>query len=81
MLAGVEAAGSFQTWARQQSERHARAWAAQPLSEETAAMFAAMADASRQDQAEIEASDEGSFESFLQRYLDRVPQLEGLVAE
>ncbi len=78
VLAGVDAAGGFQSWARQQSERHARQWTAQPLSEGLRATFSAMAETSLQDQAEIEAQDMGTFEEFLQHYLDRVPHLEGL---
>ena len=68
VLAQLQQGLSFSEFALRQSKRHAEYFRSQPLSAEQQAAFEARAAQSLQDQAELEAQDEGDFDSFAAAY-------------
>ncbi len=69
MLATMRASGeNFFRCARQLSEQHRRFFESPPLAEERTPFFIAAAERSWREQQELEATDEMSFDEFLNRY-------------
>ncbi len=68
VLAQLQQGLSFSEFALRQSKQHAEYFRSQPLSAEQQAAFEARAAQSLQDQAELEAQDEGDFDSFAAAY-------------
>ena len=68
ILAASREHGGFFKYAMQLSQQHKQALLAQPLDAATQARFAASVGASLQEQRQLEASDQGSFEDYLARY-------------
>ena len=68
ILAASREHGGFFKYAMQLSQQHKKALLAQPLDAATQARFAASVGASLQEQRQLEASDQGSFEDYLARY-------------
>jgi glutamate--cysteine ligase len=67
-LAQLQQGISFTEFALRQSKQHAAYFRSQPLSAEQQAAFEASAAQSLQDQAELEAQEEGDFDSFAAAY-------------
>ena len=67
-LAQLQQGVSFTEFALRQSKLHAEYFRSQPLSAEQQAAFEASAAQSLQDQAELEAHEEGDFDSFAAAY-------------
>ena len=68
VLAQLQQGLSFTEFALRQSKRHAEYFRSQPLSAEQQAAFEASAAQSLHDQAELEAHEEGDFDSFAAAY-------------
>lgn len=59
---------SYHRFARELSQQHERWFRTEPLPFEQAAFFAKLAADSRREQAELEAAEQESFETYLERY-------------
>jgi glutamate--cysteine ligase len=68
VLAQLQQGMSFTEFSLQQSKRHAEYFRSQPLSAEQQAAFEASAAKSLRDQAELEAHEDGDFDSFAAAY-------------
>jgi glutamate--cysteine ligase len=68
VLQEVRTLGSFAQFGLRQSELHAHAFRAEPLMPAETALFDEMARASLAEQAQIEATDTGSFDDFVAAY-------------
>ncbi len=68
ILAAAREHGGFFKYAMQLSQQHKQALLAQPLDAITQARFAASVEKSLQEQQQLEASDQGSFEDYVARY-------------
>jgi glutamate--cysteine ligase len=68
VLAQLQQGLSFTEFALRQSKQHAEYFRSQPLSAEQQAAFEASAAQSLQEQAELEAHEEGDFDSFAAAY-------------
>ncbi|HKI80118.1 MAG TPA: hypothetical protein VKA04_00590, partial [Pseudodesulfovibrio sp.] len=69
VLAAMRAQGTgFFTFARRLSEQHREWFLSRPLAREDLEAFEEMAGTSLREQAELEASDDVSFDEFLRRY-------------
>ena len=68
VLAELQKGESFAAFSLRQSKRHAEHFRSQPLSAEQQADFEQAAQQSLQDQADLEAHEEGDFDSFAAAY-------------